>query len=422
MFTDVWIILSLLISFLGLITGQGNLLTVAALLLTVASTSWLWSIFALNGVKYQRTFSEVRAFVGETVDLTLSITNRKLLPVAWLRVDDLFPERVPIVGRELSPSSIPLRGLLISLASLRWYERVSWRYQLKCQRRGFYFFGPARLRSGDGFGLFSREAQMERIDRLIIYPRVLALPELGFPGKQPFGEKKAPQPIFEDPSRTIGVRQYRPKDGFRRIHWKATARHQELQVKVYEPTHTYYLFVFLNVATYEQHWLGIDRELQDFAISVAASIAFHATEHRYSVGLVANGSVPQSDQPIKVLPSRDPDQLRHILEALAAVTSFATGSIEKLLASESPRVPWGATLVVVTAVVSEALLAEMARLRAVGRKLVLVSLDDDYTDGDLPGITVHHIPVQEMLFRWVRSQRGTEEQVNEWLSQRGGHQ
>ena len=408
MFTDVWIILSLFITILGLITGQGNLLTIAALLLTVASTSWLWSTFALNGVIYKRTFSEVRAFVGETVDLTLSITNRKLLPLAWLRVDDSFPDRLPIVGRELAPSPVPRRGSLISLASLRWYERVNWRYQLQCQRRGFYFFGPADLRSGDGFGLFTREVRIEPLDRLIIYPRILPLPELGFPGKQPFGEKKAPQPIFEDPSRTIGVRDYRPEDSLRRVHWKATARLQELQVKVYEPTHTYYLIVFLNVATYEQHWLGIDPQLQEFAISVAASIAFHATEHRYSVGLLANGSVPQSDQSIKVLPSRNPDQLRHILEALAAVTSFATGSIEKLLASESSGVPWGTTLVVVTAVVTEALLVEMVRLRDVGRKLVLVSLDDDFTRDEMPGIIVHHIPVQEMLYRWVANQRGDE--------------
>jgi hypothetical protein len=107
------------------------------------------------------------------------------------------------------------------------------------------------------------------------------------------------------------------------------------------------------------------------------------------VGLLANGVVPGSDQPLKVLPSRDPKQLTRILEALAAVTGFATSSIDRMLTTESPRLPWGATLLLVTATVYDDLLAALCRLRDAGRRLVLLSLSADCPDLTDQGIRTY---------------------------------
>jgi uncharacterized protein (DUF58 family) len=285
-------------------------------------------------------------------------------------------------------------GIFRAAFALRWFERVIRRHRIRCTRRGFYPFGPAQLCSGDIWGLFRQTATHDTLDWLVVYPQVVSLEALGFPPKEPLGDTKATWRILEDPNRVVGIRDHRPEDGFRRIHWKASARRGELQVKVYEPTTSYNLVVFLNVATFAKHWEGTKPLLLEQTIAVAASIANHAVEQRYLVGVMANGSIPHSDQPIKVLPSRRPDQLARVLEALAAVTSFTTSTIETLLLAESPRLPWGATLVVVTAVVTEELLTALVRLRDVGRRLVLVSLEDEpscpYTLP--PGIMVHHLP------------------------------
>ncbi|HYN90016.1 MAG TPA: DUF58 domain-containing protein, partial [Ardenticatenaceae bacterium] len=354
----------------------------------------LWSRHALRRVFYQRRFSENRAFVGETVTLTLSLTNRKVLPLPWVRVDDEFPLRTPLIEGSLGPSSRSNMGTLVSLASLGWYERVTWRHDLFCAERGIYHFGPATLRASDIFGLFERTVDHPRHDRLIVYPRVEPLERLGMPSKDPFGARRAPQPLFEDPVRTVGVRDYHPEDPLRRVHWKATARTQRLQARVWEPTEAQQLVVLLNVATFERHWEGVLRDLMERTISVAASIAAQAFDERQIVGLVANASSPQSDQELRVLPGRSPDQLRWILEALAMVTSFTTMPIERMVSNTSTRLPWGATLVVVTAVVSEPLQVTLLRLRAAGRRLTLVSLDKKFTPEHartLEGVVVHHI-------------------------------
>ena len=139
------------------------------------------------------------------------------------------------------------------------------------------------------------------------------------------------------------------------------------------------------------HRHGTIPELLERAVSVAASIANYATEKRIQVGLLANGCWPQSDQPLKVLPSRSPDQLTRILEALAAVSALPTISIEDLLNRESARLPWGATLVVVTALVTEELLLVMSRLQSAGRRVVLVRLDDQPLPLQAHRLSVHHV-------------------------------
>ena len=112
---------------------------------------------------------------------------------------------------------------------------------------------------------------------------------LGFPPKEPLGETKAAWRIFEDRVRPLGVREHQPGDSFRDVHWKASARRQDLQVKIYEPTTSHNLVLFLNVATFARHWHGIDPVRLEKTIGVAASIASHAVDQRMIVGLIANG-------------------------------------------------------------------------------------------------------------------------------------
>jgi uncharacterized protein (DUF58 family) len=152
------------------------------------------------------------------------------------------------------------------------------------------------------------------------------------------------------------------------------------------------VLIFLNVATFSRHWLGQIPELMERAISVAGSLAALCSEMHLPVGLIANGFLPGSDQPLRLLPGRSPDQLLHILELLAAVTAFATQPIEELLLRESPRLPWGSTLLVITAVAHEELLATLLDLQRSGRKVVLFTLAERPPERDLPAILVYHLP------------------------------
>jgi uncharacterized protein (DUF58 family) len=392
MFNQRWITLSILMILLGLLLGQRAVLVLPIfLLLTIAAGHW-WNDRALRDVTYRRRIARKRAFPGETVDVEVMVENRKLLPVPWLRVDDEWPLAVPPTDTQaLGPSPVADTGELTHVFALRWYERVRRHYTLQTGQRGVYGLGPTRLRSGDVFGLFQTERAIKEQDFLIVYPRIYSLPELGLPSKEPFGDTRAQRRLFQDPSRTMGARDMQPGDSFRHVHWPATARRQQLQARVYEPTTTLTAVICLNVATLARPWEGILPELLERAIVVSASLAAHAADHRYSVGLVSNGAVPRSDRPIRVMPGRSPDQLTRILELLAAVTGYVTVPMGRFLLRSSPALPWGATLVVVTPVITDELLASVIQLRSAGRQMVLVSLAKE-PPPELNGVLTHHLP------------------------------
>jgi uncharacterized protein (DUF58 family) len=395
LFTGVWLEFAALMLIFAALFQQPSLLVLASLLLTTIPIAWVWQRVAFWRLTYERQLGEHRVFEGERVTLSLRLSNQKWLPLAWVRVTDQLPLALPPEEKALSPSHIPLVGYLEQRASLLWFERARWEYHLPCNRRGWYAIGPARLKTGDLFGLFERELETRRVERLIVYPRLDPIADWGLPPKEPFGDTRTRIPLFEEQTRIRGLRDYRPDDAPKHIHWPATAHRGSLQVKVHEPTISSSWVLFLNIATFVQAWEGIDSDLAERAVRLAASLVNFASSQKYAFGLVANGSWPDSDQRLKVPPGRSPDQLRRVLEALAGVSYFVTSPIEAVLRRESASLPWGATLIVVTPLVTEKLLAEIVRLQAAGRRMALVSLDVNWTPPPLPGIIVYqaHAPL-----------------------------
>ena len=391
-FSEAWMILGIVLTLGGLLLNIPVMLAVALILFVVAAAGWLWNELTLFGLHYQRHFSERRAFLGETVQLTLEVRNQKFLPLTWLQITDVFPASLPMDQGEVVINPATNQGEYLTFWMPGAFQRLKRHFTFHCTERGYHAFGPITLRTGDGFGLFARRAKRYNCEHLIVYPRIYSVAEMRLPAKNPFGDRRAEQRIFEDPIRTRGIREWQPNDGLRRVHWKATARHQQMLSRIYEPSEDPQILIFLNVSTMRRPWQGIIPELVERAISVAGSLAAMCVEMRLPVGLIANGFLPGSDQTTRLLPGRSPDQLVRILELLAAVTPIFAQPIEELLLREAPRLPWGATIIVVTALVHDELLAALSDLERAGRQIVLFTLAEEPPIRKMPGILVYHLP------------------------------
>ena len=154
--TEAWLSMAAFCVLVGLVSRQDGLALLGVLLLIVSLVAYQWNRQAMRRVTYRRHVEPRRAFIGETVQLSLTVKNRKLLPVGWMRVEDEWPETLHLVGGEedLLSSSTPQRSTLHNTFSLRWYERVRRRYRILCEQRGYYRLGPARVTSGDIFGMY----------------------------------------------------------------------------------------------------------------------------------------------------------------------------------------------------------------------------------------------------------------------------
>ena len=347
---------------------------------------------ALDQVEYTRRFGYRRGFPGETTQVSITVANNKYLPVSWVRVSDSWPNVVGPKDQEtLHPSHTPEAGELVNIYNLRWFERVTRIYPLLFRKRGIHQIGPLHFQSGDYFGMYETQQEREQLDYLTVFPQQVPFEVLQLPAGDPFGDRRARRPLFEDPNLPMGTRDYHPEDGFRRIHWPATARAGSLQTKVYQPVTARTLVLCLNVSTTPQHWLGFFQERLELLVSISATIVCRAVEDGYAVGLFSNGCLAHADQPFRFKPGKAKGQLALLLQALAGVTPFTTTNFETFLLRSMADIPFGATLVVVTALLPTSLQDTLARLLRYRPHILLIALTEE-TPPALPGIQVVHLP------------------------------
>lgn len=349
------------LAILAIFLHDDTVLTLFYLLVGVYFISKAWRDHALKAVTFSRVYSD-RAFLGETVTVKLELANAGRLPVVWLRLHDSLP--VELAAHKFFQAVI----------SLGPRERAQFEYTLVTYKRGYYRLGPLLLTSGDVLGLAEEEGRSGPSDYLTVYPRIVSLTSLDLPSHSPLGTLRHTRPIFEDPTRVTGKRDYVSGDSLRRVDWKATAAAGRLQAKQFEPSIALETVIFLNLnaAEYETRSRFDATEL---AIVVAASIANRVAAQKQAVGLLVNGADPlYGDGCPPPLPARrGRQQLMRVLDVLARIQlSEAAPSLPDRLRRELVNLSWGTTLVIITGLADEALFDVLFQARRAGLDAMLI--------------------------------------------------
>lgn len=390
---DYYLPLILLLLLLAAFFREDFVFTLLYLFAGAFALSRWWSRKALTAVAASRKLP-ARAFLGEQFEVELVIHNTSLLPVVWLRI----LESIPV---ELAES--PFRRVV----SLGPRERKRFTYPLRARKRGYYQLGPLVLNTGDILGIGGDFSDERLIHNLTVFPKIIPLTNLPLPSRSPMGTLRHTQPIFADPSRVTGKRNYVEGDSLRTIDWKATATTGNLQVKLFEPSIALDATILLNMdgRDYGRKTKFTSTEL---AIVAAASIANFVVERRQSVGLVTNGIDPLSakNKAQSLLPRKGRESLMHLLEVLARLEMSEAEPFAALLGREIARLPWGTTLVLITGVVDEQIFGELFKARRSGMSAVLVLC------GPVPGYST--IRAQARHFGFPIYQLFNEPDLNIW--------
>ena len=386
-----WWYFALIIVILSAVTGRSTLLLVGILLALVAAASALWKRYSLAAVSYERRFDTDRLFLGEETTMTVSFTNAKPLPLAWLISVDELPAQIKLSSGEVLSSPDPRRQIFVNNLSLRWYERVNRRHQILALQRGVWHFGPLQLSSGDIFGFSVSRINLPAEQTIVIYPKMVPLTGLRLADWRPFGDFRTSRRILTDPLRLMGAREYVPGDNFRHIHWKATARRRVLQTKVFEPSASREIALFLNVRTSAYVNEGVDRDVLELAIITAASIARWSWDRGYPVGLFANTIMRGIRSRIHVRPSNRADQLFQILDALARVEDVSQWTMATLLGVEAPNLRFGSSIVIISPILSTRLKGRLLALRQREFSVTLITLGKASPLEAIPGVQWYHL-------------------------------
>ena len=331
---------------------------------------WLTGRLALVGLETQLSVAPDRLIAGEPLVATVTVINRKPLPLPWLDLRLFLPEGIE------TPEPIPgvARGWVNAGFAPRGHERLVLRFPLVALQRGAYALGPIRLRGGDWLGFTVAERTDEKLTQVVAYPAPLAVRDRKLPSLRPLAELAVRRGLLPDPLRFRGVREHRSGDPRKEIHWKASARLRELQTKLYEPATSLDAIFLVNVASYEQYWIQADPEAVEFVVSAAAEMVRIAANAGRQIGLVTNGLDNLTHERPRSALGRGPHSLTRALEILARLGPYAANSPEAVFLGERGRLAWGATLIVVTPKVTTGLASAMLALRRAHHRVLGVSI------------------------------------------------
>ena len=386
-----WLLLTFGLAIASVSLRETPLYLATILVFFTGGMARVWARHLFTRVEYTRTLSRQRVFMGDEVVLEITVSNGKILPLPWFRVEEEAPLEAEWSKAVTTPSHNRPRRMLTTGLSLGPYHRLTKRFVFTAQKRGFFTFGPSRLEAGDFFGFLRRVMTVEDFSHLVVYPKVVPLERLGIPPKDLFGDIRVRKHLFEDPVRVATTREYAPGDPMNRIHWKSSARLGRLQTKVFEPTTSVDAAIFLDSRTVPRpHW-GFVEELLELGVTTAASIASYATEQDIRVGLYVNQSQRLSDRMIQIPPSSHPDQLIHVLEALAQVQPQELFPIERLVQMHARNLAWNATMMVISAAPHPNLVSLLTQYQRAGRRVALVILGRGWRVSSSSRIPTYHV-------------------------------
>lgn len=271
-------------------TGNNLLyLLLGAMLGFMAVSGWL-SEQVLRGLEVERRTPR-GVTVGHPVRIAYRVRNRK--------------SRIPTFAVELYEEGLPGPGFLASVPAGTVGEARS---QNHFVQRGVYPLGRLTLSTSFPFGLFRKERDLSIPGELVIWPRTdRKVREVAPRGGQSGRRRRAlasAGPSAGSRGEYRGLKEYRPGDDPRDIHWRSTARLGDPVVREYEQDDSHTLWICLDLR-------APPGDTAEAAVETTAALAARATRRGRPFGLATTFRT--------LRPGTGPGQLERVLDLLARV-------------------------------------------------------------------------------------------------------
>ena len=201
----------------GRLFGLFELYIVAAAALALVACAAAWVVLNWRGLSVSRTVTPARLHVGSTSSVTLSLSNRRIIPTPVAQITD------EVDGTPRADAHVPplTRGKV---------TRAS--YRVPAEVRGRIALGPMRTRVTDPFALATvlrTSAPDAAVLVLPAYDVVSAPPQPS--GRVASKADRSPGRIGAHGEEFSSLRDYVVGDDLRKVHWPSTARSGDLVVR-----------------------------------------------------------------------------------------------------------------------------------------------------------------------------------------------
>lgn len=338
-------LLIMIVSFVGSLIGRSNMLMLVFSIMAGPFILNGWITFTL--LKRNRLVRSLprRAMAGDVISVDVTLRNRKFWFSSWLMV---VRDRLSRTVNGQSDQSDVLEPAVL-FASVRPRQDRTACYQLRLTQRGKYVFGPMELSTRFPLGLVERGYVTDVSSELLVHPRIGRLSQQWHSDARMATESVQRQHtragMFDDEFHHL--RDYRPGDNPRDIHWRTSARVQGLMVRKYEQSRDQGLIVLLDLwqpkRPQPQH-----EDRVELAISFAATIGVDHLRQtrgvqqylfvagRSTVTWKAESGTGASESLLDTLAGLEPGAADQTADIFAEAAQLATSMMRAVLITTRP--------------------------------------------------------------------------------------
>ena len=336
--------------------GERDILWLTLGLTALPVLALLYLLVAPPRIGHERTLEPPMMPNGETARIVLRVVNDAPAQSSALRFNDSADHAI---GGGAS--------FVIARGFGRWHQAVG--YSVEAESRGRFRIGPLTASATDPFGLARRTVTSNGEDSTLrVTPRVWPLNELPAGSGLGAAGDATPQRIGQAGTDDVLVREHRYGDDMRRVHWKLSAKKDDLMVRLeehpWDPSST--LIVDTRRSAHADHG---PRGSLEWAVSAVTSVATMLLSGRYRLSIVSpSGSVYQSGHSV------GPSAGQAMIEAMTDLTASEHGWLGEAF-SDPEALGNSASLVAVTGLLTAADAAALTAAGAGARSLVALVPD-----------------------------------------------
>ena len=260
---------------------------------------FIHSLIVLINLKGSINLPKKSIFAGDNIDLNFKVENTTFLSIPHMEI-------VSNLSRELTGQSP--NKLIISLDK---GEDFNYKENLILRRRGYYELGKIEIIITDVFGFYSFKKILTEEISLLVYPKPISISSFQTIISKKPGQWYLDNSIFKDVNQIKTLRDYEEGDSIKSIHWKLSAKTDNLIIKEYENPGDNKLVLFLD-NNMDLFKTDVNRRLEDKIVDIGLSLINYSLEENIKIEL----NTKNSTTPIKV-EGQSISDLKPFLEVLA---------------------------------------------------------------------------------------------------------
>jgi hypothetical protein len=362
--------------------------------------TFIFRRWGLAHIQYARFFNQHAVFEGEEIEMVEQISNKKLLPIPWLRLEAKISANLQFEKQfELDINNEQFHRSLFSLMP---YQKITRRHKATAAKRGHYSLDSVAITSGDPFGFGEAHQTVNVSAEILVYPMLIPMENIPLPSHSWQGDMIVRRWIVEDPFVTAGVREYSYGDSMSTVNWKATARTGTMQVSKRDYTADHHLMIYLNFDLTEDIWMPIrDEALIERGISYAASIAQYAISQGIGTGFGCNSYLDRPDkklvrikESVRINPQNSKSHLTYLFETMAKLKMDRSMNFNHFFEEDVNRNRNNTDILLITSFVSEKMQQHIRQLENQGNAveiLWLIPEDQTVTHDEHAGEGEQHV-------------------------------